>query len=215
MNRFYQWPASMKWSMALLLLMVGFVPALFIIVRGSEQPLFYFAFFLYLPVAQFAMTPLFTLLGLYRYSSPLLLGYLPNEKVIDLHSGGSFDYLFVMRGVAPGAAFRKQVLKYQLEGLLRLIQYVEEKQIPESVSIVGTSYFFNEKTLQKFGFKLVEASAFYRLNLLVNFIDHTWMYSLAQGKLSFPKLWKAKKAHISGAALVRQRAAIAAVYERL
>ena len=161
------------------------------------------------------MTPLFTLLGLYRYYSPLLLGYLPNEKVIDLHSGGSFDYLFVMRGVAPGAAFRKQVLKYQLEGLLRLIQYVEEKQIPESVSIVGTSYFFNEKTLQKFGFKLVEASAFYRLNLLVNFIDITWMYSLAQGKLSFPKLWKAKKAHISGAALVRQRAAIAAVYERL
>lgn len=215
MNRFYQWPVSIKWSVAILLLCVGFVPALFIIVRGSEQPLFYVAFLLYLPFGQFALAPIFTLLGLYRYYSPLLLGYLPNEKVIDLHSGGSFDYLFVMRGVAPGAAFRKQVLKYQLEGLLRLIQYVEEKQIPESVSIVGTSYFFNERTLQKFGFKLEDASAFYRLNLLVNFIDITWMYSLAQGKLSFPKLWKAKKAHISGAELVRQRAAIAAVYERL
>lgn len=43
------------------------------------------------------------------------------------------------------------------------------------------------------GFEIENPSLFYKVNLFLNFIDLTWMYSLSQGKLSIPKIWKAKK----------------------
>ena len=43
---------------------------------------------------------------------------------------------------------------YHLEGLLQLIQLIEEKHIPASVNIIGTSYFFSERTLSNLGFQI-------------------------------------------------------------
>ncbi|MBK7697160.1 MAG: hypothetical protein IPI30_23525 [Saprospiraceae bacterium] len=79
--------------MAILLLTIGFLPALVIIEKGNSQPLFYLLFLIYIPIGQFASTPFFTLVGIYKYYSPMLLGYMANDNQIDLHSGGSFDYL--------------------------------------------------------------------------------------------------------------------------
>jgi hypothetical protein len=45
-----------------------------------------------------------------------------NNLQIDLHSGGSFDYLFVMRKYKPGFEMRNRLLIYHLEGLMHLIQ---------------------------------------------------------------------------------------------
>jgi hypothetical protein len=98
---------------------------------------------------------------------------------------------------------------------LHLISQIENKQIPESVTIVGTSYFFNDRTLHKLGFQIEKASTFYRANLFLNFIDLTWMYSLSRGKFSIPSIWDAKKASIKGCALVGQKNNLAALYGKL
>jgi hypothetical protein len=172
---------------------LGFWPALVIIEKGYEQPLLYLLFLIYIPVGQFAATPFFTLVGIYKYYSPMLLGYMANDKQIDLRSGGSFDYLFVMRTYKSGIALRNKLLIYHLEGLLNIIQLIENKTIPETANIVGTSYFFNNRTLHKMGFEIINPSLFYRINLFVYFIDLIWMYSLAKGKFAMPKLWNAKK----------------------
>jgi hypothetical protein len=71
---------------------------------------------------------------------------------------------------------------------------------------VGTSYFFNDRSLLKLGFQIEKPSTFYRANLFINFIDLFWMYSLSQGTMAIPKLWDAKKARIQGDALVAQKA---------
>lgn len=208
MNDFYKQPKILQWIEAILLLLFGFLPALSIIEKGYSQPIYYLLFIIFIPVGQFAFTPLFRLIGVYRYYSPMLLGYMANDSQIDLHSGGSFDYLFVMRKYKAGVEMRNRLLMYHVEGLINLIQLIDNKSIPETVNIVGTSYFFKERTLSRMGFEIENPSLFYRLNLFVNFIDLIWMYSLSQGKLSIPKLWDVKKASISGAKLIESNKVI-------
>jgi hypothetical protein len=215
MNNFYKQPKKLQWFEAILLLSIGFLPVLLIIEKGQSQPIFYLLFIIYTPIVQFAFTPFFRLIGAYKYYSPMLLGYMANDREIDLHSGSSFDYLFVMRRYKPGIEMRNRLLMYHLEGLLRLIDLIENKSTPETVSIVGTSYFFNDRTLSKMGFEIVNPSLFYRLNLFINFIDLFWMYSLSQGKLTIPKVWNAKKAIISGTRLIESKKAIEELYLKL
>ncbi|MBK9632104.1 MAG: hypothetical protein IPO62_13750 [Saprospiraceae bacterium] len=215
MNNFYKQPKLIQWIEAILLLIIGFLPALVIIEKGNSEPLFYLLFLIYIPIGQFAATPFFTLVSIYKYYSPMLLGYMPNDKQIDLHSGSSFYYLFVMRKWKSGIELRNRLLIYHLEGLINLIQLIENKSIPATVNIVGTSYFFNNKTLHKMGFEILNPSLFYRLNLFVNFIDLIWMYSLSQRKWSIPKLWNAKKASISGTKLIESKKVIEDLYDKM
>jgi len=171
MNKFYFQALFLQWFLALLLLIVGFYPALLIIEQTYEQPLFALFFIIYVPIAQFSFTPFFRLTGVYTYYSPMLLGYMANDVQIDLHSGGSFDYLLVMHKYKSGIRTRKQLMKFHLEGLMRLVQRIEQGTVPENVNIIGTSYFFNERTIKKLGFEQEKPTLFYRLNLFVNFID--------------------------------------------
>jgi hypothetical protein len=215
MNNFYNQPKALVWIESILFLLAGFLLAVLIIEKGYDHPLFYAAFILYVPISQFLYTPIFKLTGGYTYYSPMLLGYMANEKQIDLHSGTSFDHLFVLRKYKPGIELRNRLLAYHLEGLLYLISLIENKQVTESVTIVGTSYFFNDRTLRKLGFQIEKASTFYRANLFLNFIDLFWMYSLSRGKISMPALWEAKKASIQGAALVAQKSKLEALHVKL
>ena len=205
MNDFYKLHKLFQWPVALLLLVIGFTPLLTLIEFSHQEPLFYFFFILYIPLAQFTFTPFFKLIGVYRYYSPMLLGYMANDKQIDLHSGTTFDYLRVMRKVKPGIEMRNRILMYQLEGLLNIIQQIESNKIPQTVNIIGTSYFFSDRTLKKLGFEIVKPSLFYRLNILVNFIDLTYLYSLSKGRFTIPNLLSVKKASISGDKLVENK----------
>ena len=130
MNDFYKQPKILQWIEAILLLSIGFLPALTIIEIGYSQSLFYLLFIIYVPVGQFAFTPFLKLIGVYRYYSPMLLGYMANDRQIDLHSGGSFDYLFVMRKCKSGIELRNRLLIYHFEGLLNLVRLIENKKIP-------------------------------------------------------------------------------------
>jgi hypothetical protein len=215
MNDFYKLPKIWQWTWSILFLLVGLFLAIFIIEKGYANPFLYAAFIVYVPISQFLYTPLFKLTGGYTYYSPMLLGYMVNAQQIDLHSGTGFDHLFVLRNVKPGIELRNRLLAYHVEGLLNLISLIEKKQTPASVTIVGTSYFFSDRTLAKLGFKIEKASLFYRANLFINFIDLVWMYSLARGTFSIPKVWDAKKASIQGAMLVAQKQQLEALYARL
>ena len=215
MNNYYKQPKIVVWIESIFLLLIGIVLGILIIVKGNDNAMYYLGFFLYVPVSQFLFTPIYTLTGGYTYYSPMLLGYMANDTQIDLHSGTSFDHLFVLRKYPSGTPLRNRILLYHLEGLLRLIQLIEEKRIPESVNIVGTSYFFNDRTLLKLGFQIESASLFYRINLLINGIDLFWMYSFSQGKLAIPTLWDAKKASIQGDQLVQSKPKLHALYQHL
>lgn len=120
-----------------------------------------------------------------------------------------------MRKYKIGFELRNRLMIYHLEGLINIIMQIENNSVPKTVSISGTSYFFNDRTLNKLGFELKKPSLFYRINLLVNFIDLIWMYSISQGRFSLPKIWKAKKANISGSKLIENKDIIESLYKKL
>jgi len=215
MNDFYKQPKVLVWIESILFLLIGFVLGIFIVEKGYMQPLIYSAFILYIPISQFLFTPIYKLTGGYTYYSPMLLGYMANDKQIDLHSGTSFDHLFVLRKYKSGTPLRNRIMMYHLDGLLKLIQLIEDKHIPASVNIIGTSYFFSERTLDKLGFQIEKATLLYRINLFINFIDLFWMYSLSKGKFAIPAVWDAKKAMITGDALVAQKTKFEGLYQKL
>ena len=215
MNDFYKQPKFLVWIESIFLLLIGIFLGITIIVKGSTHSFFYAAFILYVPISQFLFTPIFRLTGAYSYYSPMLLGYMANDKQIDLHSGTSFDHLIVLRKYKSGTQLRNRIMIYHLEGLIRLIRLIEEKNIPASINIIGTSYFFSERTLSNLGFQTEKATLFYRVNLFINFIDLFWMYSLSKGKLAIPAIWDAKKATITGDALLSQKTKLEGIYQKL
>ncbi len=213
MNNFYKQSKILVWLESIIFLLVGTILAFLIIEKGYSQPLFYLAFLIYIPISQFLFTPIYKLTGGYTYYSPMLLGYMANDKQIDLHSGTSFDYMFVLRKYKPGTALRNRIMMYHIEGLLNIISLIESNKIPASVNIIGTSYFFNERTLNNLGFHIDKPTNFYRINLLLNFIDLFWMYSLSKGKISVPAVWDAKKATIKGSEIMLQKTKLENLYK--
>ncbi len=169
------------------------------------NPLFYLLIFLFVPLLQFLATPIFTLGGLYKYVSPMLLVYSPNAKKYDIHNGTSFDYLMVMRGVKRGAEFRKKILGYYIAGLLSIIKEIEQERLPKELVIRGSSYFFSQSTAQRMGFKVSETGIAEKVNIVFNYLDLLWMYSLSNGKLSFPSIMATKTAEITAADLLNSK----------
>jgi hypothetical protein len=84
MNDFYKQPKVLVWIQTIFLLVVGLIVAVIIIERGYSQPLFYFGFILYIPISQFLFTPIYKLTVGYTYYSPMLLGYMVNNKQNDV-----------------------------------------------------------------------------------------------------------------------------------
>lgn len=191
--------------MAILLLVFG-VGFFFLWMYAITKSPFFFAFFIFLgSVYHFTSTPFHRLQGTYKYYSPMLLVFMPSNEKYDIHSGTSFDYLFVMWGTPAGKPFRNKLLSHYLEGLLKIIEEIELGAIPKSVLVRGSSYFFGERTAKRFGFEIKETGKEEKSNFLFLYFDLTWMYSLSQGKLAFPKLSEIKTAEISGEDLCKQK----------
>lgn len=204
-HAFYAQNKTVQWIVAigmllLMLTIIGFWTALVF-----EYFLLWASIFLVVPFIQFLATPSFTLFGVYRYVSPMLLMYMPTAERVDLHNGTSFDYLFALRKIKGGKPLRHTILRYYIRGLLEIVRRVETGAIPETATIRGTSYFFSSRTVSSFGFETKKAPSAERLNIVMNYLDLLWMYSIAHGKLTFPKLKRIQTAEIKGAKLVEQK----------
>lgn len=214
MNPFYNIHPILQWLIASVMMLTS----AFLITTWLDMAnglLLVPIFFLIVPIAQFLMTPFFKLIGLYKYLSPMLLTLSSSKKKYDLHSGTSFDYLMVMRKVKKGQTFKNKVLEYYIEGLLKVVEEIENKSLPESVVVRGSSYFFSERTAQRLGFEISGTNWFEKINLVCNYIDLSWTLSLANGKLTFPDLRNIKTATTTGKVLVENKAYLQRLYNHL
>lgn len=206
MNKFYEINKILQWIIALIMFLVMFLLFTIWMKIVVENPLICFSIFIVVPLCQFLSTPFFKLIGLYNYLSPMLLVFCASDKKYDLHNGTSFDYLFVMQKYKPGKKFRGKIWDYYIIGLLKIIEKIENKSLSENVVVRGSSYFFSDRTAKMLGFKLSKTNMFEKLNILANYLDLLWMYSLAQGKIAFPNLNNIKTAEIKGTDLVANKA---------
>ena len=205
MNKFYNQNIILQWAIALLMLMVPFV-ILASLIKFHQDYIIVYILILFVPSSiQFFGAPIAKLSGIHKYLSPMLLVNLASDKKYEIHNGTTFDYLMVMNNVKSGPEFSKKMLVYYLEGLIKIIEKIETNELSENVLIQGSSYFFNERTAKKLGFKLSKTNVAIKINMLVNYLDLIWTYSLSQGRLTFPNLINMQTVSVKGKHLVMKK----------
>ena len=216
MNRFYVLPKKTQWFYAILLISIGVLVELawlaYMALGGWWTIVLLWPI---ISILQFTSTPIFRLTGTYKYYSPMLLVFNPNEEVYDLHNGTTFDYWYVMKWKDRGIKAKHQILAYYMEGFLKIIEEIEEGILPETVKIVGTSYFFSEATAKRLGFEITKPSSFYVLNIYANYLDLVGLYSYSEGRFALPSIKDIKKVEITGADFVKNKAYYQKLYNFL
>jgi len=209
LNEFTKWFVSISFGIILLLLLFLWITTV------SESKIWMLLIFIIVPIIQFLITPLFTLLNFYTYYSPMVVSFGNNKKFIDLHNGTSFDYLMDMSHLKPGIKWKNKMLYHYLSALLNIIHYIENEVLPNNITIRGSSYFLSQRSAEKLGFIVSNASFFEKLNIALNYVDLIWMYSLTNGKLTFPDLTNINTVRITGIELVKQKQKLLDLLNRL
>ncbi len=217
-----------QWLLAILLMLLCFLPlALFFVFlawvarsKGIEwavaiAPTYFLLIPLYMPWLQLTSAPLFRLIGIYKYYSPMLVVENPNLKEYHIHGGTNLDYLLHLTWKERGPVAARKTLTYYLEGLLAIADEVEQGILPGDLKIVAASYIFSESTARRLGFTLEEIDNSAKMGLILNYVNLLLKYSYARGRLAFPQLSDMKQASTTGAELVRHRHQIQRLLARL
>ncbi|MBT3219671.1 MAG: hypothetical protein HN348_11315 [Proteobacteria bacterium] len=229
MNRFYDQSAFVKWSVggALFFIPMGILIGAAHGLQILLTPYGVFAAtvgvwlaiaalgFVFVPFLQTAFTPFLTLIGVYKYYSPMLMALLPTRRRVELHAGTWWDILYLTPWSQPGSKARRAILLSMLDGLLELADRIDRGEVALDAKIVGTSYFFNKSTIQRFGFRMEQPGLFCRFFLVFAILDITSQFSFTRGKLNVAPVWRARKATSTGAKLLANRENISRLRTRL
>ncbi|WP_020566639.1 hypothetical protein [Neolewinella persica] len=216
-DKYYGFPPVLAWLVSLIMTIMGFVAMTLIFDFGDERSFLgqMLGLFLMAPLLMLLLTPLMRVIGAYKYYSPLFLVFGEKKDRYEIHSGPSIDYLLHLRGVSPGPELQRTVLAFYLQGLLNIADKVGGSEDPAAVEIVGTSYFFSDRSVERMGFEVSPGGWFHRLNLMFNFLELFFLHSLTAGKVDIPNVLKVKKATMSGARLLEHRPYIQRLYDRM
>jgi len=179
-----------------------------------SNPIYLLLLPLIISIFHLTTPPTFRIFGLYKYLSPMFLVNIPTKEKYELHNGTSYDYLLNISRMRKLGPKRTLLIDY-LKGLLTIIDEIQIGKLPDTVTVKGSSYFFSERTANRFGFNIEEVTMSQKLNAIFNYLDLIWMYSIANKKLSFPDLKKMKVAKIKGYDLVKQKENIKIMLDRL
>jgi len=211
MKGFYDLPKFAQWIIAIILLVVGFA-TMFPIITSYYGLL---ALPVIAPLLNLSSVPFFRLIGYFKYLNPYVLSTVQNNKKYDLHNIFTFDYLVNFKWSDRGINVQRTLMAHYFKALLTIIERIENDQLNPNVKIVGHSYFFNDRTADRLGFKISKASIFWTLNSVLQFVELSYLYSFSKGKWAFPKFWKVKRAEIIGSDLVTKKELLEGLVEKL
>ena len=186
MKSFYELPKFVQWVIATILIVVG-IGAIIPFLAKSYT---FLLVPIIAPILNFVSVPFFRLIGYYKYLNPYVLSTVQTDKHYDLHNIFTFDYFVNFKWSDRGVTVQKTLLNSYFKALITIIERIETKQLSPEVKIVGHSYFFNNRTAEKLGFKVSKASLFWTLNSIFQFIELTYLYSFSKGKIEYQNFGK-------------------------
>ncbi len=214
-NSFYSYSLWAQWLAALGILLCFLLCCLVTVALIKQNLIWALLTPLLIPISQFAVSPLFTLLGLYQYLSPILLIYLPTRHSIELHHASSFDYLFLGKLRRNASSRKRLTLLYYVEGLLSLVELIEAHKVSPQVKIEATTYFVNNRTAKLLGLSLYKPSRLKRICMCLNYLDLVWMCSFTSNKFQCPAIGSLGYLKGDGHQLIRNKHKLLALYNRL
>ena len=161
------------------------------------------------------LTPLFIVVGRFKYLSPFMLYTGGGRAAIDLHAGTLFDYLIGLRTVPDRGTVKLTVAIEMLQGLIELGRRVDTGTIAPSQIVRATTYFFSARTLALIGMEEVEPPSNAVLNLRLAVLSIALRLSIARGELTWPDLSKVKAGETTAGRIAGQVPALTRVLERL
>jgi hypothetical protein len=212
-------PQPAQWFIAILLAALCLVPLgaclILPILDLRWLPLSFLALPLIAPLESLFLTPLYGLLGRFQYYSPLLLATRHSDGGLDLHAGTLFDYVMRLRWSDRGPRAVRIVTVDLLRGLLALCHETERGSLPRDARIVASSYFFNDRSLARFGFELNRPPAASVLNLFLASLSIAIRLSFTRGFPAFPNLRKTRQGITSAERLMQHEEEIRRLLQRL
>ncbi len=193
-------PVLIQWVISIGLFYIGWMS--FSLIESSWHLIF---IFILIPWLHFCATPLFHLLGIYQYLTPPVFVFRPNSKKYDLHNGNLMDYIYAFYKKKKGESIQKYILKNYANSCLQIISKINCGELPNTVQIVGYSYFFNKRTANKLGFKIGKTDTVTKFCSYLNLIEIILLYCFIKGRLAIPKFWDGKTFFTTGEALCKKQ----------
>jgi hypothetical protein len=142
-----------------------------------------------------------------KYYSPLLLVEEEKNNNINIHGGTLFDYYFTLDKSHSGIRRKTWILQQYLEGLLELIKDLKNSDNPDLV-IQGTTYIISERTGRKLGFTPEKPDFIQTVVLIFNYPNLLLSKSLANKRISLPRLSNIRTFKIKFAKLLENESQI-------
>lgn len=142
-----------------------------------------YIFFVFLAIIiyrllHFLTTPILKKLGIYKYYTPLFLivPYMPRRY--EIHLGTSWDF-FQLPQISP-----KIYIDYLTQGLLELIEDIENCKIQPDVMFKGCTYYLKIQTMERFGFHSRKLKPYEFLIFLLSYIEVIILHSISNKKIT-------------------------------
>ena len=206
----YYLPISLQWVLAICLFLIGIYGISLIDVWWKL-----IFVFLLIPILQFCCTPLFRLIGIYKYLSTTVYAVPATKAYYELHNATTYDYLQQFSWSDKGLKTQRQLLMNYGQAFLKIIQLIETGKLPPSLQIIGQSFFFSRQTAKKLGFQIYPANRVTKICSTLNALELTILYSFARGKWVIPPFWKVKVMTISGEDLCKKKELIRRIIQQI
>lgn len=165
-------------------------------------------------IAPFIDVPAMVASGKLTYFSPFLLAEKEKNDRVNIHGGTLLDYAFAIERSMSGKQRRKFILRGYLKGLIKLIDWADDKG-KTRLKITGTTPILNKRTAAKLGFKVRSLNFIQLIILLFNYPNLTVGQSIANAQLSLPRIARAKTIEADIEDLKKRREYMEALCETL
>ena len=203
-------PISLQWLLAICLVLIGIYSISLIDIWWKL-----IFVFLLIPILQFCCTPLFRLIGIYKYLSNTVYAVPATKAFYELHNATTYDYLQQFSWSDKGSKAQRQLLMNYGQAFLKIIQLIETGKLPPSLQITGQSYFFSRQTAQKLGFQIFPVNSITKICSCLNALELIVLYSFTRGKWAIPPFWKVKAMTISGEDLCKKKEVIRRIVQQI